>query len=153
VNKANAVVLCANLGQAITPVDENNHRNPSCNILPPSSGYLAVPLSCLIELILRQGRQDPDLNAKQNETFKISDDHFWTILGNPFKDCTHIGQQTKTCWERENLLQKITKRGSLNGMLKDGKQIRTCVHIYPSGAVVFGERSGRMERFIQFGSF
>ena len=138
VNKADAVVLCANLGQAITPVDENNQRNPNCNILPPGSGYLAAPLSCLTELILRQGRQDSDLNANENETFKISDDHFWKISGNPFEDCTHSGQQAQTCWGRDNLLQKLTKRGN-------GKQIRTCVHIYPSGAVVFGERPARMK--------
>jgi hypothetical protein len=144
VNKADAVVLCANLGQAITPVDENNQRNPNCNILPPHLDYLAAPLSCLTELILRQGRQDPDLNAKQNEPFKISEDYFWNISGNPFEDCTHSGQQTQTCWERENLLQKLTKLGSLSGMLKDGKQIPTCVHIYPSGAVILGERSVRM---------
>lgn len=145
VNKADAVVLCANLGQAISPVDENNERNPNCNILPPGSGYLAVPLSCLTELILRQGRQDLDLNEKQTEIFKISDDHFWKISGNPFDDCTHGGQQTQTCWERENLLQKLTKRGSLNGILRDAKQIHACTYIYPSGAVVFGERSVRME--------
>jgi hypothetical protein len=145
VNKADAVVVCSNLGQAITPVDENNQRNPNCNVLPPGSNYLAVSLSCLTELILRKGQQDPDLNAKQNVTFKISEDHFWEVTGNPFEDCGHIGQPTQTCWERDNLLQRITKRHRLHGFLKDGKQIRTCGTIYPSGAVVFGERPGRME--------
>ena len=84
VNNADAMVVCANLGQAITPVDENNQRNPYCNVLPPGSDYLAVPLSCLTELILRKGRQDSDLNRNQNEVFKISEDHFWNISGNPF---------------------------------------------------------------------
>jgi len=145
VNRADAVVLCANLGQAITPMDENNERNPSCNIMPPGCGYLAVPLSCLTYLIVQQGWQESDLNAKQVEAFKISDDYFWKITGNPFEDCAHSGQQIQTCWERENLLQKLTKRGGLRGMLKDGKQIRSCVHICPSGAVVFGERPVRMD--------
>lgn len=85
------------------------------------------------------------MNAKQNEAFKISEDYLGKISGNPFEDCTHGGQQTQTCWERENLLQKLTKRGSLKEMIKGGNQTGTCVHIYPSGAVVFGERSGGMK--------
>jgi hypothetical protein len=145
VNKADAVVVCANLGQAITPVDENNERNPNCNVLPPGLNYLAVPLSCLTELIQRQGRRDPDLNGKQNESFKISDDHFWKVSGNPFEDCAHNGQKTHTCWERDNLLQRVTKRGTLHSIIKDSKQIRACGTIYPSGAVVFGERPARIE--------
>jgi hypothetical protein len=146
VNKADAVVVCADLGQAMAPVDESNQRKPECNVLPLGSDFLAAPISCLAELTLRQGQQDADLNGKQNESFKISDDHFWRISGNPFGACIHNGDDLHTCWGRDDLLQRITKRTTLNSIFQDHKQIYTCGLTYPpEGAVVFGERQARKE--------
>jgi hypothetical protein len=127
-NRVDAVVVCTNPGQAITPVDQ---RKSGCSALPSDSDFLAAPPSCLKELIVRQGGQDTDLNTNATRNFKLSDRHLWKVSGSPFEGCPHNDSDTQTCWDRNNLLQEVTTQS----LLFNGATSGVIPHF---GAVVFG---------------
>ncbi|KAI9765621.1 MAG: hypothetical protein M1839_005415 [Geoglossum umbratile] len=131
INKVDAVVVCANLGEAITPAGQDNQRKPDCSTLPSGFDYLAAPLSCLTELVQRQGVQDTDSNNTLNHNPGPSNQNSWRLSGNPFEVCPHDSNSTQTCWDRDNILQKVAPNGFVGDIGGDIPQ---------TGAVVFGRR-------------
>lgn len=136
---ADAVVLCAGLGDAITAGRGENGEYTKCNTLPADSYYLA--LSCLNELIIRQGNI---LACAQNGKITISEDHYWKISGNPFQDCTHNDNSSENCWYKTEIFQQVDQRSFpfLNSLQENG-QSRSSPNIPLQGAVVFGKSSNR----------
>lgn len=131
---ADAVVFCAGLGHAITAEKVENGKCSKCNTLPADSYYLAASLSCLNELITRQGNV---LACAQNGEIKISKDHYWKISGNPFGDCTHDDNSSETCWYKTEIVQQVDQRSVLSSFRGNG-QFQSSPNIPLQGAVVFG---------------
>ncbi len=134
---ADAVVFCAGLGHAITAENAENGKCTKCTTLPVNSYYLAASLSCLNELIIRQGNV---LACAQNGEIKISKDHYWKISGNPFEDCTHSGNTSETCWYKTEIVQQVDQRSVLT-LFKGNSQSQSSPNIPLQGAVVFGRNA------------
>lgn len=134
---ADAVVFCAGLGHAITAEKAQNGKSTKCTTLPANSYYLAAPLSCLNELITRQGNI---LACAQNGEIKISKDHYWKISGNPFEDCAHDNNSSETCWYKTGIVQQIDQRSGLT-LFKGNGQVQSFPNMPLQGAVVFGRNA------------
>lgn len=134
---ADAVVFCAGLGHAITAEKAENGKCAKCTTLPVNSYYLAASLSCLNELIIRQGNV---LACAQNGEIKISKDHYWKISGNPFEDCTHSGNTSETCWYKTEIVQQVDQRSVLT-LFRGNSQSQSSPNIPLQGAVVFGRNA------------
>lgn len=134
---ADAVVFCARLGYAITAENAENGKCTKCTTLPVNSYYLAASLSCLNELIIRQGNV---LACAQNGEIKISKDHYWKISGNPFEDCTHSGNTSEICWYKTEIVQQVDQRSVLT-LFKGNSQSQSSSNIPLQGAVVFGRNA------------
>lgn len=135
---ADAVVFCAGLGHAITAGKVEDGTCTKCTTLPANFYYLAAPLSCLNELIKRQGNV---LDFAQNGEIKISKDHYWKISGNPFQDCTHDNNSSETCWYKTGVIQQVDQRSGL-ALFKGHGQFQSFLNIPLQGAVVFGRNAG-----------
>lgn len=136
---ADAVVFCAGLGHAITAEEGGSGNCIKCNVLPADSYYLAASLSCLNELITRQGNV---LACAQNRKITISKDHYWKLSGNPFEDCTQDDNSSETCWYKTEIFQQVDQR-SFFTLFKENGQSRNLPNIPLQGAVVFGRSSNR----------
>lgn len=136
---ADAVVFCAGLGDAITAGKGGNGECMKCKTLPTNSYYLAASLSCLNELITRQGNV---LACAQNGKITISKDHYWKISGNPFEDCTHDDNSLESCWCKTEIFQQVDQRSSLT-LFKGNGQPWSSPNIPLEGAVVFGRISNQ----------
>lgn len=136
---ADAAVFCAGLGHAITAEEGGNGKCMKCNTLLVDSYYLAASLSCLNELITRQGNV---LACAQNGKITISKDHYWKLSGNPFEDCTHDDNSSETCWYKTEIFQQVDQR-SFFTLFKENGQSRNPPNIPLQGAVVFGRSSNR----------
>lgn len=134
---ADAVVFCAGLGHAITADKVENRKCTKCTTLPANSYYLAASLSCLNELITRQGNV---LACAQNREVKISKDHYWKISGNPFEDCTHDDSSFGTCLYKTRIVQQVDQRSVLN-LFKGDCRLQSLLDIPLHGAVIFGRNA------------
>lgn len=134
---ADAVVFCAGLGHAVTAEKVENGKRTKCTTLPADSYYLATSLSCLNELITRQGNV---LACAQHGEIKISKDHYWKMSGNPFDDCTHDDSSSETCWDKTGTVQQVDQR-SISTLFKGNGQLQSFLNIPLQGAVVFGRNA------------
>lgn len=130
---ADAVVFCAGIGHAITAEQIQNGKCTRCTTLPAKSYFLAASLSCLNELLTRQGNV---LACAQNGEIKISKDHYWKISGNPFEDCSHDHNSSETCWYKTEIVQQVDQRSILT-LFKGNSQFQSSLNIPLQGAVVF----------------
>ncbi|KAI9667782.1 MAG: hypothetical protein M1821_000601 [Bathelium mastoideum] len=135
-NNADAVLTCANLGEAIAPKFCATRPNPKCNYLKANKGYLAAHVSVLCLLADRTGKDHGLL--LEDPGIPIPDDHrYLSITGNPFAVCNHGINDAQNCWERKDMLQKLTSQRSFAAIF--GTQLpvhpqNLCV----KGALVFG---------------
>lgn len=132
-NDVDAVVVCSGIGEVISPADSINRRCDKCNSLPGGLDYLAAPISCLKELVERNGGILEDLIPTAQ--IELPNENIWAICGNPFRKCPHDQNSTTTCWEVTGVLQQIMSKGWIRS---------NCTAAAPStppllGAVVFGK--------------
>jgi hypothetical protein len=97
VNAVDAVVVCSDLGEAITAVEGSGRNSIECNTLPRDLDYLAATLRCLARLA---GRGGGGLSTGSHHV-KISENTFWELRGDPFRVCQH-SNINETCWKRSN---------------------------------------------------
>lgn len=137
-NLADAVIICSEIGEAITPAEGDSRRNSTCNALPSGRDYLAAHLSCLTYLARCAGREL--VAPLQDSRIALSRKLFWSIIGEPFEACTHGVQSTDTCWSRGYILQEISQTNILHSLLfKLERNPSTCPQKFClHGAVVFG---------------
>lgn len=144
-NAADAVMVCANIGEVITPAASTSSTPRlanQCNTLPEKSCYLAATVPCLDRIARRRGSELPlapviNPNAPNGAVLrpggkwnhiKISDDSFWELRGNPFASCGHGGSDggggsDETCWQREDLVQCVKSRGASDKFVRMSKML------------------------------
>jgi hypothetical protein len=138
VNAADAVVICSNIGEAISASKGPKRQNLQCNAVPAGVDYLAATVSCLSQLIERKGG-DLHLGSMLNE-YKISESSFWGIRGNPFDVCVHVSKDQDSCWTKPSFIQSISKRKWSNMIVSREVRLNGTTVTFPlSGAVVFGK--------------
>ncbi|KAK0707692.1 hypothetical protein B0H67DRAFT_495570 [Lasiosphaeris hirsuta] len=169
VNAADAVVVCSDIGEVITPMTSGNHRPSTlCNSVPLDLGYLSATVPCLARLAHRRGEElllspataitnlatTPKRNSYGASSrspqggIKVSENGVWSLHGNPFGACQHKDGSGKTCWERTDLLQRVLPESSMPaslakvmGVRRQQPGRRNLVQAFPeAGAVVFGGR-------------
>jgi hypothetical protein len=140
-NVVDAVVVCANLGDAITVADRATTQSKQCNKVPCGSDYLTATICCLKRLIERKGGVlDGDVKA---HLLQISENSFWDFAKNPFLACQH-DVSSGACWKRADIFQRLISRWDWRKRTFV-KQLPTSIviPIPVSGAVVFGTTSIR----------
>ncbi|OAP65508.1 hypothetical protein AYL99_01480 [Fonsecaea erecta] len=140
VNVVDAVVVCSDLGEAITPAEGSGRESPSCNAVPKNRDYLAATLPCLTRLIERKGGRLTPQDGFQG--FKISEDSYWLLCGNPFEPCIHGTSGSSSCWKRYDIIQRLepAKLFKLLPLPRRTPSAAPVSDIPLSGAVVFGKR-------------
>jgi hypothetical protein len=128
VNAVGTVIVCSELGEAISAVQGSTRKSPKCNELPPSHDYLAATLPCLSRLAEQKG---VDISAG-GDYIRLSETAFWRHTGNPFTPCSHGAASRETCWKRPGLLQQVAKPPWYNPSRTQSAQL-----IPTNGAVVF----------------
>ena len=138
-NEVDAVVVCAGIGQVITPADDQARKCLKCNAPPSGHDYLTAPLSCLELLAQRKGGNLEDLSKSVAARVFVSDKRFWTLSGNPFSTCAHNDQSMNTCWERDDIFQQLSKISRFRR--PDVAIVEPKPRVFSmAGAVVFGTR-------------
>jgi hypothetical protein len=166
VNTADAVVVCADLGSVITPATAGRLCNLRCGIVPCGLDYLAATVSCLARLVRRSGGELPLERAASNGNekpirnnnninavggtpwmppcrVKVSNDSSWNLYGNPFDVCLHEESSGESCWQRDDLLQRLKTVSSLRKAFPVRGTVECCVQnpvqpIPPLVADLFG---------------
>lgn len=145
VNAADAVVICANIGEVITPAaSAMPRRSGKCDNLREGSDYLAVTVLCLNRIARRRGSELPlapptslvssngavqAIHPRENlnwSRIRISDDSFWELRGDPFASCRHGpggGRGGETCWEREDLIQCVMSHSAVDALVRKMKML------------------------------
>ena len=166
VNQVDAVIVCSDIGQVISPSRALTRPNRWCNSLPTGRDYMAAMLPCLRRLarrrgdstclpvsfkgatdVLDQGGKD-DCNRQSSSSpaslgMKITEDSFWNIQGDPFHHCQHDIESDDTCWDREGFLQHLkTQSYRVRGLAMVKRQTEqkpaSPSKVPLEGAVVFG---------------
>ena len=114
-NLADAVVICANLGEVITPASNDARKSAECNSLPSKQDYLAAHLVCIDRLVSHAGKQTASLDSLSE--VRLSYGIGWRVCGDPFKDCKHDSQSRNTCWNRQDIFQKCIE--AIYGFFQD----------------------------------
>ncbi|KAL3466886.1 hypothetical protein BJX64DRAFT_284037 [Aspergillus heterothallicus] len=136
-NSCDAVVVCADLGDAITAAGT---KNDNCSKVPQGRNYLAATVDCLSELVEKEsGKLEGDIKPG---LLRISEKSFWSLECNPFAACNHPNTPGE-CWNNASLFQQLsvvnkfpTKLFSRN---QNGTTSPTTTILIPAtGAVVFG---------------
>jgi hypothetical protein len=132
-----AVVVCAGLGEAITPNNDMKRTGTNCKSLPAGRDYLATTLSCLNILAARKGY---DLTTLQNRPIKITDRSAWKLSETAFKECSH--GPTGTCWETRALLQQTIPLSN-SKWIKSSREgeLSTARSVNLDAAIVFGAQT------------
>jgi hypothetical protein len=135
-NAVGTVIVCSDLGEAITAVEGATRMSPTCNHLPRSRNYLATTLPCLARLTEQRGR---DLYAGSGH-IAIADRVSWNVRGDPFSPCEHHPTSGTTCWDRPDLVQRVIREQRFDtSRLRRTTELPLTRSIPNTGAVVFGE--------------
>jgi len=94
VEVADAIVICAELGETVKPAGAHNQPGLDCVSLPCGFDYLAAPLHCLRVIAHCEG---DDLRNSQNGIVKTAYARSWAMQGDPFQKCPHDEHSTNTC--------------------------------------------------------
>lgn len=136
-NLVDSVIVCSDLGPAIAPVETGRRKSAICNSLPCGFDFLAAHVSCVAHLAKRSGEQlAPSVWTSE---IKLDRTRCWNLTGEPFKSCNHDYRSRETCWDMQNVLQKIGRVGQFRNYNQASEPKRMCL----TGAVVFGERIRR----------
>ncbi|KAL2828323.1 hypothetical protein BJY01DRAFT_255400 [Aspergillus pseudoustus] len=121
-NVCDAVVVCADLGDAITATDAAGPRNGECFRLPQGRDYLAVSVNCLKELVETNGvALHGDIQAR---LLKISEKSDWNFESDALALAAH---------------NKLKFRSKLSGQEQNGSALPAItISIPAAGAVLFG---------------
>ncbi|KAF2452247.1 hypothetical protein BDY21DRAFT_295039, partial [Lineolata rhizophorae] len=140
-NLADAVIICSELGEAITPAPNGSRGNAKCGILPRGQDYFAAHLSCLDRLRSRAGKQPVTLNKPSQ--VPLSTKILWKVSGNPFELCKHECHSVDTCWNKPNILQSLDHENPFWFMHSTQKPSSSAglQGLDVKGAVVFGRDS------------
>ncbi|KAI9841392.1 MAG: hypothetical protein M1837_000725 [Sclerophora amabilis] len=145
-NGADAVVICAGIGEAIKPAAGNSGLNQRCVSLPIGYYYLAAPLRCLEIIVQRQG---DDLEQLQSGSVRLAHARSWAISGDPFQQCSHPAHNAETCWDSKDLFQEPYQKGrwsALTGQVSTYPSVSpTHLNNLMNGAVVFGRRQQKRD--------
>ncbi|KAF2246401.1 hypothetical protein BU26DRAFT_44873 [Trematosphaeria pertusa] len=136
VNAVDAVVVCSELGEAITAVEGSGRKSTNCSKIPMDLDYLAATLPCLAQLA---GREGGELSTGSQHV-KIAENTLWELRGDPFGVCQH-NNANDTCWKRSDLVQRLVPEryfGFMGPVL--APKHSPLKQIPVSGAVVFGKR-------------
>jgi len=135
VNAVDAVVVCSELGGAITAVKGSGRKSTECNILPKDLDYLAATLPCLARLVEREGGE----LSTGSHHFKIAENTLWELRGDPFRVCQH-NNINETCWKRPDLVQQLVSERYFRFLVPVcAPKPSPLKRIPTSGAVVFGK--------------
>lgn len=135
VNAVDAVVVCSELGEAITAMEGNGRNCSNCNTLPKDLDYLAATLPCLDRLARRGGGE----LSTEKQYVKISQDILWELSGDPFRIYQH-SSTNETCWKRSDLVQRLVSETYVRLPVPfRAKKSSPPKRIPASGAVVFGK--------------
>jgi hypothetical protein len=135
VNAVGTVIVCSELGEAISAVKGSTRKSPKCNELPQSHDYLAATLPCLSRLAKQKGM---DISAGSDH-IRLSDTAVWRLTQNPFIPCPHEAASHETCWRRPGLLQQVARRRRFSvPTVQSPSRTRSAQLIPTNGAVVFG---------------
>ena len=136
VNAVGTVIVCSELGEAISAVKGSARRSPVCNELPQSHDYLAATLPCLSRLLEQKGVA---LRAGSDH-ITISEKTVWKLTEDAFVPCPHVGAGRETCWERPGLVQQVA-RSHWYAKSNAHRPARTnsAQRLPVNGAVVFGK--------------
>ena len=138
-NVSDAVVVCANLGDAITAAYGARGQGKQCGRVPCGSDYLAVTICCLKRLIERRGGVLDD--HVKTQLLQISENSFWDLEKDPFSACEH-DISSGSCWQRTDLFQRLVSRRDwiqwAKRILVKQPLTSAVIPIPISGAVVFG---------------
>ncbi|PVH95406.1 hypothetical protein DM02DRAFT_690192 [Periconia macrospinosa] len=136
VKAVDAVVVCSELGEAITAVEGNGRKSTSCNMLPKNLDYLAATLPCLARLVDREGGE----LSLGGQPVKIAENTIWELRGDPFGVCQH-GNTNETCWKRFDLVQRLVPERFFGLPVPFRAPKPSPLKQIPEfGAVVFGKR-------------
>jgi len=140
-NVVDAVVVCANLGDAITAANGASTQSKQCNKIPCGSDYLAATICCLKRLIERRGGV---LNGDiKTQLLQISENSFWDLAKDPFSAC-HYDVSSGACWQKADMFQHLISRWDRRKRIFVKQPPTSIVIPIPiSGAVVFGTTSVR----------
>ncbi|GFG18503.1 hypothetical protein IFM61392_10584 [Aspergillus lentulus] len=138
-NIVDAVVVCAQLGDAITAADEATARSEQCRKVPQGKDYLAATISCLKRLVERRGGTlDGELRA---QLLQISRGSFWDLSRNPFSASDHRNCPGD-CWQSADVFQHLTSPAPIlfnqQRIFGKAQPASTAIPIPVFGAVVFG---------------
>jgi hypothetical protein len=138
-NVVDVVIVCADLGDAITAANRAGTQSEHCNRIPRGFDYLAATICCLKRLVERRGGSlDGDVKA---QLFQISEKSFWDLAKDPFSACNHK-LNSESCWKRPDIFQRLIPRWERRlRMLVNQVPTSTAISIPVSGAVVFGAAS------------
>ncbi|CAK7237858.1 hypothetical protein SEUCBS140593_010166 [Sporothrix eucalyptigena] len=151
-NAADAVVFCANLGEAIKPKeDTERRRNNTCNSLPSARDFLAAHISCLLHIAIQAGvSQAAPVGAGLDEFVQkmlladpgVQLHHAYSLnlVGDPFGVCNHQPDDPNSCWSRRNVIQSLVQGGFRGVVSAIGVSPRPLPPptLSNTGAVVFG---------------
>ncbi|KAI9760930.1 MAG: hypothetical protein M1840_002172 [Geoglossum simile] len=126
-HNADAVVVCGDLGDAITPAPAAAGWSPACNTLPPGQHYLAAPVSCLRLIIEGSGGSKSTRMCLE-------------LRSNPFVTCVHDEKRRETCWEKKELFQGIVKAARSRRRETNGVGSGLFANLPEEGVLVFGKR-------------
>lgn len=151
-NAVDAVVFCANLGEAIRPKeDAERRRNKTCNSLPSARDFLAAHISCLLHIAVQVGVSQAapagvglhelvQIMLLEDRGVQLHHAHSLNLVGDPFGVCNHQPDDPSSCWSRRDMIQSLV-RGGFRGVLST---ISAPPRSLPpptlsnAGAVVFG---------------
>jgi hypothetical protein len=137
-NMVDAVVVCSNLGSAISPAGKRD--NPQCNEVPRGFDYLTASVPVLQTLF----KKDISIVEASLKTagFKFGENNVWELSGSPFEECLHASVTSGSCWESENVLQIVYEDNWTRKVYSQISRRRPTPgqpRIALQGAVVFGK--------------
>jgi hypothetical protein len=103
-----AFVVCSGIGDVIRPSQSNPCAN--CGSLQKNHDYLAVPITCMKNLMWKNGKVLPAI-LTQNVVMEISNSQSWTISRRPFANCKHCCENAIKCcksFTSTAIFQRIT---------------------------------------------
>jgi hypothetical protein len=135
VNEVGTVIVCSDLGDAISAPEGSTRKCTECNTVPQNRDYFVATLPYLLRLAEQRGVDLSD----GSDCVRIAEKAEWRVESGAFTPCPHEGNSNVTCWDRPGLVQQVAQLGFLHRpkSLRPAKA-RPAQTFPVNGAVVFG---------------
>lgn len=120
-------LFCSNLGDAIM-VKRSPSLSSPCNSLIEGYDLMAASIQSINTLSKRYG------DKTNGSSRRLSQTHFWRLVGSPFQDCQHDKQVS--CWNHPEALGEILQE--IKSRQPSGHSSETFGEPAVNGALVFG---------------